>query len=153
MSGLQSFFKGWAKTFKKANAWAKILSKAETASAGSRAWPTDRGQDKSVGMRIDWGELFEENGKRMRNLCLQPNADADNATIKQKANKSTHQNLGVVAIDVDNPPEENEAMELLRESIDKWGFGMTAFLSKKTRFVSIIIIVLLRNGLQRRISI
>ena len=90
----------------------------ETGNPGSRAWPTDKSLDKSIGMRIDWGELYQKNGRRMRNLYLQPNANADNATVKAKANKSTHQNLGVVAIDIDNPPTEDEACEMLRSSID-----------------------------------
>ena len=69
-------------------------------------------------MRVDWGELYERNGKRLRNLCLQPNADADNVTVKKKANQSAHQNLGVVSIDVDNPPTEDELVEMMRSSID-----------------------------------
>jgi hypothetical protein len=69
-------------------------------------------------MRLDWGEFFERNGKRMRNICLQPNADADNVTVKKKANQSTHQKLGVIAIDIDNPPTEDEIIEMMRMSID-----------------------------------
>jgi hypothetical protein len=78
----------------------------------------DRAQDKAIGMRIDWGDLYETDGKRMRNLVLQPNADADNVTVKKKADQNTHQNLGVVAVDVDNPPDEDEIVEILRASID-----------------------------------
>lgn len=89
-----------------------------TGNAGSRAWPTDKSLDKSIGMRIDWGEIYEKNGKRLRNLCLQPNANADNATVKAKANQSTHQNLGIVTIDVDNPPSEDEFVDMMRTSVD-----------------------------------
>ena len=69
-------------------------------------------------MRIDWGEIYQKNGKRMRNLCLQPNANADNAAVKAKANKSTHQKLAVVAIDVDNPPTEDEVIDILSSAIE-----------------------------------
>lgn len=102
-----------------ANAWSKLLDNAESANAGSRAWPTDKSQDKSIGMRIDWGEIYEKNaGKRLRNLCLQPNADVENVTVKKKANKSTHQNLGVVPTDPANPPTEDEIVEMMRSSVD-----------------------------------
>lgn len=94
------------------------MENLSTGNAGSRAWPADKSLAKSLGMRIDWGEIYLKNGKRMRNLCLQPNADADNAAIKAKANKSTHQSLGVIAIDVDNPPTEEEIIGVIRSSLD-----------------------------------
>lgn len=94
------------------------MTKMDSGGAGTRAWPTDKSQDKSIGMRIDWGEIYEQGGKRMRNLCLQPNTDADNVTVKKKANQNTHQNLGVIAVDIDNPPTEDEVVEMMRLSID-----------------------------------
>jgi hypothetical protein len=37
----------------------------------------------------------------------------------KKVNQSTHQNLTVVAINIDNPPDEEEVMEMLSNSIDQ----------------------------------
>ena len=68
-----------------------------------------------MGRNLSDGRQTDAN---LRNLYLQPNANADNAAIKAKANKSTHQNLGVVAIDVDNPPTEDEFEVMARTSLE-----------------------------------
>ena len=101
-----------------ANTVAKILQSAESATVGSHAWPKDKSQDKYIGMRINWGEICEKDGKWMQNICLQLNADANNVAVKKKANQSTHQNLGVVAIDIDSPPTKDEVLEMIRTSVD-----------------------------------
>jgi hypothetical protein len=100
-------------------AWDKITANLATATKGSRAWPTDRTQDKSLGARFDWGELYTgSDGREKRNLCMQPNASADNITMKKKAQASTHQNLAVIEIDVEAPPTDEEFIEIVRKSLD-----------------------------------
>ena len=79
----------------------------------------DRAQDKAIGARFDWGELFvDPDGRQKRNLCMQPNASAKNITMKKKAQKSTHQNLAVISVDVENPPMDEEFLQTVRDSLD-----------------------------------
>jgi hypothetical protein len=56
-------------------------------------WPTNRKQDKKLGIRFDLGQKFRDpnNKKWYRNVVLQFNADAENAAIKGAAGQNgTH---------------------------------------------------------------
>jgi hypothetical protein len=42
---------------------------------------------------------------------MQLNASADNTTMKKKAQKSTHQNLVVIPVDVENSPSDEDFLQ------------------------------------------
>ncbi len=96
-----------------AKAYSKILANIETATDGSRAWPLDRRQDKAIGVRFDWGQPFDHpvTGERMRNLVLQANRDADNATLKARAAADPHGHIAKITISMKNPPQEEDFLE------------------------------------------
>ena len=56
-------------------------------------WPSNRKDDKKLGIRIDWGQKFQDatTKKWCRNMVVQLNADAENPGLKQAAGKNgTH---------------------------------------------------------------
>lgn len=63
-----------------------------SAVAGTRAAPTQAGtNDTKIGVRMDFGEITEHNGQKVRQVKIQPNKGADNPTLKAKAQKNPHQ--------------------------------------------------------------
>jgi hypothetical protein len=64
--------------------------------------------DKRIGARIDYGEVYMENGELYRNMVIQPNKDAENPTLKAKANCNSHQALAKLKISINNPPSAEE---------------------------------------------
>jgi len=64
-----------------------------SAADGSRLWPTNRKQDKQLGIRFDLGQKFRDpNTKKWyRNIVLQLNVDAENPGIKDAVGQNgTH---------------------------------------------------------------
>ncbi|RAK99334.1 uncharacterized protein BO80DRAFT_436215 [Aspergillus ibericus CBS 121593] len=70
--------------------------------AGSRIIPA-RNHDSSIGVRIDRGMQVD---KRVK-IYVQPNKNADNRTIKDLANKNSHQNLAEAWVDIEDPIEDS----------------------------------------------
>lgn len=79
-------------------------------------WPANRQDDKKLGIRIDWGQKFQDakTKKWLRNMVLQLNADAENPGIKAAAGKNgTHAQRVVAAVPL------NDAGTALNPSVDE----------------------------------
>ena len=58
---------------------------------GTRAAPAQAGtNDTKIGLRLDNGDKIVRDGKEYKRYKLQVNKDADNATLKDLANKDSH---------------------------------------------------------------
>lgn len=71
----------------------ELASKIGSGADGSRLWPANRKLDKKLGIRFDLGQKYRDpnDNKLYRNIVLQINADAENATIRQAAGRNgTH---------------------------------------------------------------
>lgn len=65
---------------------------AKGGAPGTRAAPTQAGDnDKSIGLRLDFGEPYPREGKEYRRVNLQVNKGAADPTLKSLANKNSHQ--------------------------------------------------------------
>ena len=58
--------------------------------AGTRAEPK-RDEDKRAGVRVDFGEVVDRDGRKVRHYKVQPNKGADDPTLKDMAAKNSHQ--------------------------------------------------------------
>ncbi|KAA1479944.1 hypothetical protein DENSPDRAFT_762792, partial [Dentipellis sp. KUC8613] len=68
---------------------------------GERAWPVRHARtDQYVGIRLDYGKLFPEEGRQYRWIHVQANKGADQSTLKSIAQKDSHRVLGVIQMDV-----------------------------------------------------
>lgn len=67
---------------------------------------------------MDWGDTFERDGKKWRNIVIQANKEAENATLKKIAAANSHKVLAIVAVPVDNPPSEEEFFETVRNKFE-----------------------------------
>lgn len=87
----------------------KFMSRS--AAAGTRAIP-QRGStdDTKIGLRLDYGEIVDRNGKKMRHVKMQPNKGADDRAIREKVARNSHQVLAEAFVDLDNP-DKNAAGE------------------------------------------
>ncbi|KAA1477868.1 hypothetical protein DENSPDRAFT_885440 [Dentipellis sp. KUC8613] len=87
--------------FRESNGITKILAGLEHASVGERAWPVRLGRtDVRIGIRCDYGKLFEEKGKQFRWVHVQANKGAEQNTLRRLAQKNSHAVLGSIKMDV-----------------------------------------------------
>ncbi|KAF8576252.1 HSP70-domain-containing protein [Ramaria rubella] len=98
--------------FKQDKAFQSIVLNSKTAKPGARAWPKkDTQGDKRMGLRLDWGEIFEKDGVKYRNIILQANKDAEQEYLKARAAKDSHAKLATLSIELDNPGTEDEFVD------------------------------------------
>ena len=97
--------------------WDKVQGNLATAKPGTRAWP-NKSKDQSIGARLDFGELFlGKDGRRYRNIVLQPNKGAKDPNIAKMAKADSHQKLKTVAVPVDTPITAEQFESMLTESL------------------------------------
>lgn len=78
---------GWV--FQSRSQMEKILS--GTGTPGTRAAPTQAGNnDANIGLRLDYGEIFNRDGKMYQRVNLQVNKGAENPTLKALG-KNSHE--------------------------------------------------------------
>ncbi|KAK2863700.1 hypothetical protein FQN49_004074 [Arthroderma sp. PD_2] len=96
---------------------------------GTRAGPTQTvPNDKTIGVRLDNAEQVTKNGQTFKRYKLQPNKNAANATIKELANKNSHQVLAEADMSLDESipalTRFSSFFEALRQNVEKnWKGG------------------------------
>ncbi|KAI9923416.1 hypothetical protein ASPWEDRAFT_177868 [Aspergillus wentii DTO 134E9] len=99
----------------------KLLRPAvgDNSAAGRRVIPATK-HDNSIGVRIDRG--MQVDNRVM--IYLQPNKNADNRTVKDLANKNSHQNLAEAWVDTEDPIDDstvNKVFDALEASAKNKG--------------------------------
>ena len=77
-------------------------SVGDNAASGRRVIPAPT-HDRSIGVRIDRGVQV---GDRIK-VYVQPNKQADNRTLRDLANKNSHQNLAEAWVDTKDPVDNS----------------------------------------------
>lgn len=81
-----------------------------TAEVHKRAAPAQTvTNDADIGLRLDHAGIVEKNGKKYKRLSLQPNKNAKNSTIKELAQKDSHQILAQADILVEQNPKTEQS--------------------------------------------
>lgn len=89
--------------------------------AGTRAAPSQSGSnDKTIGSRLDNGEKIMKDDKEYRRYKWQINKNAENATLKELANKDSHKVWSEADIPVTSDASAaKDAVEQLFEELKK----------------------------------
>ncbi|KAJ9284671.1 hypothetical protein DTO021C3_7701 [Paecilomyces variotii] len=89
--------------------------------AGTRAAPSQSGSnDTTIGSRLDNGEKITKDGKEYKRYKWQINKNAENATLKELANKDSHRVWSEADIPVtSDAAAAKEAVEQLFEELKK----------------------------------
>lgn len=78
--------------------------------AGTRAAPSQSGpNDTKIGSRLDNGEKFLKDNKEYKRYKWQLNKNADNATLKDLANKNSHQVWAEADIELGSDESDEKA--------------------------------------------
>ena len=95
----------------------KLLSKS--AAAGTRLAPS-RGENKDPedGLRFDFGEITDRNGRQVRQVKVQPNKGAKDPSLKALAQKNSHQVLAEAYVDVNHPDSREAAKQVISDLKD-----------------------------------
>ncbi|GIK01372.1 hypothetical protein Aspvir_005406 [Aspergillus viridinutans] len=99
----------------------KLLRPAvgDNSAAGRRIIPAQK-HDSLIGVRIDRGVQVD---KRVK-IYVQPNKNADNRTVRDLANKDSHQNLAEAWVDIEDPVDDstvNKVFDALEASAKEKG--------------------------------
>ncbi|SMR54654.1 unnamed protein product [Zymoseptoria tritici ST99CH_1A5] len=88
---------------------------------GQRAAPAQTGKhDAQIGVRLDYGDKFERDGKEYRRFKLQPNKQAANPTLKAMAAENSHQILAEADLQINPPPTDpKQAFNGLIEDLEQ----------------------------------
>jgi hypothetical protein len=87
-----------------------------TTAAGSRAVPSRNYKDDvAIGARIDNGEVYEKDGRRVKAVYMQPNKNATNQTLKKLADKDAHQKLTWAEIPIDENATKEEKLKIVQQ--------------------------------------
>jgi len=81
--------------------FARVSENIGSATDGSRVWPVNRKDDKKMGIRIDWGQKYQDatTKKWFRNMVLQLNSEAENAGLKAAVGKNgSHAQRAIAAV-------------------------------------------------------
>lgn len=85
----------------------------DNSAAGNRVVPA-KVHDAKIGVRIDRGEQVGDKIK----ICLQPNINAENPTVRQLANENSHQNLAEAWVDTTKPITDEVVEEVFDDLKD-----------------------------------
>lgn len=95
----------------------KIVSAA--AAAGTRAAPArNTPEEKEIGIRFDYGEVKDRDGRQVRHFKVQPNKGAADPTLKSLAAKNLHQVLAEAFVPIDSKDSKEAVKELCADLID-----------------------------------
>jgi len=97
-----------------AKGFKKIMENAASAKPGSRAYPNPT-KDAAVGFRLDWGEEIQDDSGHYRNVKLQVNKNAEDATLKKLAGKDSHRVYATarVSLDANDSTTEDDLLDVL----------------------------------------
>jgi hypothetical protein len=92
----------------------KIVSNA--AVPGTCAAPSQSAEnDKHIGVRLDYGEAFNRDGKKVRHVKVQPNKGADNQSLKNLAAKNSHQVVAEAFIHTDSADPREAVRDMFED--------------------------------------
>ena len=88
--------------------------------AGTRAAPTQSGpNDLKIGSRLDNGEKIVKDGKEHKRYKWQVNKNAENATLRELANKNSHKVWAEADIPINSGTSAKDAVEQLFSDLKK----------------------------------
>ena len=95
----------------------KVIAKSKSADQGHRLWPSRTSKnDQKYNFRVDQGATLADGKQQM---IIQANKNAENAGVKESAQKDSHRVVAMVTVDPENDPSGSNVEDDALASFEK----------------------------------